>query len=94
MYKNQRLTFINKEGIFSYLAIFILSNLLKKYAAMARCLKISLYIIRRATAQLRGGGRGASMGKCSKTLACGAFFLVLLTKSLSKCLNSTKPALP
>ena len=56
MYKNQRLTFINKEGIFSYLAIFILSNLLKKYAAMARCLKISLYIIRRATAQLRGGG--------------------------------------
>ena len=57
MYKNQRLTFINKGGIFSYLAIFILSNLLKKYAAMARCLKIPLYIIRRATAQLRGGER-------------------------------------
>ena len=58
MYTNQRLTVINKEGIFSYLAIFILSNLLKKYAAMARCLKISLYIIRRATAHLRGGGGG------------------------------------
>ena len=25
---------------------------------------------------------------------CGAFFCVFLTKSLSKCLNSTKPALP
>ena len=46
IFKNQRLTFINKRGIFSYLAIFIdwLSNLVKKYTAMARCLKSYLYI--------------------------------------------------
>ena len=79
MYENQRLTFINKEGIFSYLAIFILSNLLKKYAAMARCLKISLYIIRRATAQLRGGGGGGGeeplWENAPKLYPAGPFFL-------------------
>ena len=42
----QKLTFTNKQGIFSYLAIFIywLSNLIKKCAAMARCLRSSIYI--------------------------------------------------
>ena len=32
---------------------------------------------------------GVSRGKSSKTFPSGAFFLVLLTKSLSKCLSST-----
>ena len=36
----------------------------------------------------------ASRGKSSKTFPCGAFFLVFLTKSLSKGLNSIKPLLP
>ena len=38
--------FINKRDIFSYLAIFIywLSNLVKKYTAVARRLESSLYI--------------------------------------------------
>ena len=35
-----------------------------------------------------------SRGKSAKTFPCGAFFLVFLTKSLSKCLNSAKPPLP
>ena len=35
-----------------------------------------------------------SRGKSSKTFPCGAALLVFLTKSLSKCLNSTKPPLP
>ena len=46
IHKNQRLTFINKWGIFSYLVtvIYWLSTLVKQYAAMARCLKSPIYI--------------------------------------------------
>ena len=35
-----------------------------------------------------------SRGKSSKTFPCRTFFLVFLTKSLSKCFNSTKSPLP
>ena len=46
IYKTQRLKFINKRGIFIYLAIVSswLSNLVKQYAAMARYLESSLHI--------------------------------------------------
>ena len=37
---------------------------------------------------------GVSRRKSSKIFPCRAFFCVFLTKSLSKCPNSTKPPLP
>ena len=44
--KNQRLTFINKRGIFIYLALvsYWLSNLVKQYEGIARYSKSFLYI--------------------------------------------------
>ena len=53
IYKNQRLTFINKRGIFICLAIVSswLSNLVKQYAAMTRHLKNSFISISSRTLQ-------------------------------------------